>query len=67
MLPKNALTKMLVQEAITQLNAVFRTVKVFRTEMKRLAEQLPEYPIGDVPVWPWAILSGRNSWPKSAM
>lgn len=45
MLPKDELTKMLVQEAITQLNAVSRTVEVFRAEMRRLAEQLPEYPI----------------------
>lgn len=43
MLPKDALTKMLVQEAITQLNAVSKTVEVFRIEMNRLAEQLPEY------------------------
>lgn len=45
MLPKDALTKMLVQEAITQLNAVSRTVEVFRAEMKRLATLLPEYPV----------------------
>ncbi len=45
MLPKDALTKMLIQEAITQLNAVSRTVEVFRAEMKRLAQQLPEYPV----------------------
>lgn len=45
MLPKDALTKILVQEAITQLNTVSRTVEVFRSEMKRLAQQLPEYPV----------------------
>ena len=45
MLPKDALSKVMVQEAITQLNTISRTVEVFRTEMKRLAEQLPEYPI----------------------
>lgn len=45
LLPKDALPKVMVQEAITQLNTISRTVEVFRTEMKRLAEQLPEYPI----------------------
>lgn len=45
MLPKNPLSKVMVQEAATQLNAVSRTVEVFRSEMKRLAEQLPEYPV----------------------
>lgn len=45
MLPKDALTKILVQEAIAQLNTVSRTVEVFRSEMKRLAQQLPEYPV----------------------
>ena len=45
MLPKDALTKVMVQEAITQLNTVSRTVEVFRAEMKRLAQQLPEYPV----------------------
>ena len=45
MMPKNPLSKVMVQEAITQLNTVSRTVEVFRTEMNRLAEQLPEYPV----------------------
>ena len=45
MLPKDALSKMMVQEAITQLNTVSKTVEVFRAEMKQLAEQLPEYPV----------------------
>ncbi|NYB73087.1 IS110 family transposase [Sedimentibacter hydroxybenzoicus DSM 7310] len=45
MLPKNALSKMMVQEAITQLNAVSKTVEVFRKEMNRLARQLPEYDV----------------------
>lgn len=45
MLPKDTLTKVMVQEAITQLNTVSRTVEVFRAEMKRLAQQLPEYPV----------------------
>lgn len=45
MLPKDSLTKVMIQEAITQLNNVSRTVEVFRAEMKRLAQQLPEYPV----------------------
>ena len=44
-LPKDALTKLLIQQAIDQLNAVSKTVELFRAEMKRLAGQLPEYPI----------------------
>lgn len=45
MMPKDALSKVMVHEAITQLNAVSKTVEVLRAQMKRLAEQLPEYPI----------------------
>ena len=45
MLPKNPLSKVMVQEAATQLGAVSRTVEVFRSEMKRLTQQLPEYPV----------------------
>jgi len=45
MLPKNSLSKVMVQEAITQLNAVSKTVEVFRKEMNRLARQLPEYDV----------------------
>ena len=45
MFPKDSLSKILIQEAITQLNAISRTVEVLRAEMRRLAEQLPEYPI----------------------
>jgi len=45
MLPKDALSKVMVQEAVTQLNTISRTVEVFRTEMNHLAEQLPEYPV----------------------
>jgi len=44
-LPKNDSTKVLITEAIAQLNAVSRTVEVLRAEMNRLAAQLPEYPI----------------------
>ena len=45
MLPKDALSNVMVQEAITQLNTVSKTVEVFRAEMKKLAEQLPEHPV----------------------
>ena len=45
MLPKAPLSKLLVQEGISQLNAVSKTVEVLRTEMQKLAEQLPEYPV----------------------
>jgi len=45
MLPKNPLSKVMVQEAINQLNSISKTVEVFRSEMNQLAEQLPEYPV----------------------
>lgn len=44
-LPKDVSTKILVQEAVAQLNSVSRTVEVLRAEMDRLAKQLPEYPV----------------------
>ena len=44
-LPKNDSTKILISGAITQLHTISQTVEVLRTEMNRLAEQLPEYPI----------------------
>ncbi len=44
-LPKNEASKVLVKSAIDQLDAVSRTVELLRTEMRRLAEQLPEYPV----------------------
>lgn len=44
-LPKNERTKVLIVEAIRQLNAISRTVEVLRAEMRRLAEVLPEYPV----------------------
>ena len=44
-LPKNEASKVLVKSAIDQLDAVSRTVEVLRAEMRRLAEQLPEYPV----------------------
>ncbi len=45
MLPKNPLSKVMVQEAITQLNTVSKTIEVFRAEMNRLAQELPEYEV----------------------
>lgn len=43
LVPKSDTTKLLVKEAITQLNTVSHTAEVFRAEMNRLASQLPEY------------------------
>lgn len=44
-LPKDEGSKVLIQSAIEQLNAVSRTVEVLRAEMNRLAAQLPEYSV----------------------
>ncbi len=41
---KNRHIKLLVTEAIAQLNAVSRTVEALRSEMQSLAQSLPEYP-----------------------
>lgn len=43
LIPKDSLSKMLIQEAATQLNSVSSTVELYRTEMNKLAKQLPEY------------------------
>lgn len=45
MLPKDAMTKLLIHQAIDQLNSASKAVELLRTEMNRLAEQLPEYPV----------------------
>lgn len=45
MLPKDQTSRLLVHEAISQLNSLSRTVAVLRSEMHRLAKQLPEYPV----------------------
>lgn len=45
MLPKDAMTKMLVHQAIGQLNAASKAVELLRTEMNHLAQQLPEYSV----------------------
>ena len=43
LVPKTDTCKLLVKEAVAQLNAVSRTVETYRAEMDRLASQLPEY------------------------
>lgn len=45
MLLKDSLTKLLLQQAIDQLNSASRAVELLRAEMKRLAQRLPEYPV----------------------
>lgn len=42
---KTSATKTLVQEAANQLTAISRSVETYRTEMNKLASQLPEYPV----------------------
>ena len=43
--PKDDSSKLLVKQAIDQLNAVSVAVENIRTEMNRIASQLPEYPV----------------------
>ena len=43
LVPKSDTGKLMVREAVAQLNAVSRTVETYRAEMDRLASQLPEY------------------------
>lgn len=45
MLPKDAMTKLLVHQAIEQLNSTSKTMELLRMEMNRLSQQLPEYPV----------------------
>lgn len=42
---KTSDTKTLVQEAANQLTAIFHSVETYRSEMNKLASQLPEYPV----------------------
>jgi len=44
-LPKNESTKVLLSEAVSQLNAISRTTEVLRYEMNRIAKELPEYEV----------------------
>jgi hypothetical protein len=43
--PKSSTTKLLIQESASQLLSISRMVETLRTEMNRLAAQLPEYPM----------------------
>lgn len=45
LLPKDALTKTLVHQAVIQLNTVSTTTAKLKQEMNTLASQLPEYPV----------------------
>ena len=45
MLPKDALTKMMVRQAADALNAVSKSLEQLEAEMRTLAAQLPEYPV----------------------
>ena len=45
MLPKDALTKTMIRQAIDALNAVSASLERLKTEMRTLATQLPEYPV----------------------
>lgn len=42
---KTSVTKTLVQEAANQLTAIFHSAETYRSEMNKLASQLPEYPV----------------------
>lgn len=44
-LPKDTMTKMLIKQAIEQLNLISKTVEELRGQMNQTASQLPEYPI----------------------
>lgn len=43
--PKSQVTKVLVQEAASQLTSISRSVEIYRAEMDRLASMLPEYSV----------------------
>jgi len=45
MLPKDAMTKLLVRQAIDALNAVSAVLERLKAEMLQLASQLPEFPV----------------------
>ena len=45
MLPRDALTKTMVRQAIDALNAVSASLERLKAEMQALAAQLPEYPV----------------------
>lgn len=43
LIPKTDIAKMMIREAVIQLNTISRTVETYRAEMKQLASKLPEY------------------------
>ncbi len=43
--PRDDNTKLLIQTAVIQLNAVSAAVETYRTQMQKFASQLPEYPV----------------------
>lgn len=45
MLPKDAMTKQLILQAVASLNSISKTVEQIKTEMRKLAARLPEYPV----------------------
>ena len=45
MLPRDALTKALIRQAIDALNAVSKSLEQLKAEMRTLAARLPEYPV----------------------
>ena len=45
LVPKSQTAKVIIVEAAKQLTAISRSVELYRSEMNRLAEMLPEYPI----------------------
>ena len=44
-IPRNDTTKLLVRQAVKQINAVAEAISIIAAEMKRLAALLPEYPV----------------------
>ncbi len=45
LVPKTSLCKLMVQQAADQVTAISASVETYRTEMDKLASQLPEYPV----------------------
>ncbi len=45
LVPKSQIAKIIIVEAAKQLTAISRSVELYRSEMNRLAEMLPEYPV----------------------
>ena len=56
MLPRDALTKPLIRQAVDALNAVSKSLEQLKAEMCTLAAQLPEYPVV------WEIPLALSSW-----